>query len=104
MSIEGIISFDLVLTYESAQLRMTGVVQDDSFTEGWMVVVNDEADGELRVSGSSTGDPLTGSAAPLIFLEAEVLGGGRSEVTFTTMQFNAGTADATAGHVRIGTP
>ena len=104
MSIEGIISFDLVLTYDSAQLRMTGVVQDDSFTEGWMVVVNDEADGELRVSGSSTGDPLTGPAAPLIFLEAEVLGGGRSEVTFTTMQFNAGTADATAGHVRIGTP
>jgi len=101
LSIEGIISFDLVVTYDPAHLRLTGVVQDDTFAEGWMVAVNDQADGELRVSGTSTGDPLTGPAAPLIFLEAKVLGGGNSEVTFTTMQFNAGSADATAGHVRV---
>ncbi|NBB99774.1 MAG: hypothetical protein GVY15_02805 [Bacteroidetes bacterium] len=102
LSIEGIISFDLVVTYDPAHLRLTGVVQDDTFTEGWMVAINDRADGELRVSGTSTGDPLAGPAGPLIFLMADVLGGGRSAVTFTTMRFNDGTADATAGHVRVG--
>lgn len=104
LSIEGIISFDLVVTYDPTHLRLTGVVQDDTFTEGWMVAINDRADGELRVSGTSTGDPLIGPAGPLIFLAADVLGGGRSAVPFTTMRFNDGTADATTGHVRIGEP
>ncbi|NBB86278.1 MAG: hypothetical protein GVY12_08700 [Bacteroidetes bacterium] len=104
LSIEGIISFDLVVTYDPAHLRLTGVVQDDTSTEGWMVAINDRTDGELRVSGTSTGDPLKGPAGPLLFLTAEVLGGGRSAVTFSTMRFNDGTADATPGHVRIGEP
>lgn len=102
LSIEGIISFDLVVTYDPAHLRLTGVVQDDTFTEGWMVAVNDQENGELRVSGTSTGDPLTGPPGPLIFLAAEVLGGGEPPVAFTTMRFNNGTADTSAGHVRIG--
>ena len=101
LSIEGIISFDLVVTYDPTHLRLTGVLQDGTFTEGWMVAINDRADGELRVSGTSTGDPLAGPTGPLLFLAAEVLGGGRSAVTFTTMRFNDGTADATAGHVHI---
>jgi len=101
MAIDGVISFDMVATFDPAHLRFNGVVQDDAFSEGWMVAVNDQEEGELRVSGTSTGDPLVGPPGPLLFLEFELLGGGDPEIRFTSMRFNDGDAAVTGGSVRV---
>ncbi len=101
LTIEGIISFDMEITYDADVLKAVGIATEETFSEGWMTAVNAEEPGLLRISGTSSADPLQGPPAPLLYLRFEVVSHGESELDFRTMQFNNGEAFTTPGSVTI---
>ncbi len=101
----GVISYDLVVTYDPAVLRPSTIPYDKSGTlSGSMsVTTNTGVSGELRLSVFGAGG-LTGSGI-LLNLKFDVIGSPSacSNLTFTSFKFNEGNpcSTTTAGRVCV---
>ena len=97
-----IFSFQGTVAFDAAVLRITGVTNGGTLTDGWLLVPSMGPD---RVRFASTSArPIAREDAPgiLLLLEAKLIAEGTSPLIFTDFMFNEGnpTAATTDGFVR----
>ena len=86
---DDILAFQFDVNFDPAVLDITGATTTGSLSEGFTVITNPLDDGVVRLAAAGT-SAITGEGT-LIFLRANLLSGGSSDITLTNVIFNEGT-------------
>ena len=101
LSGENVLSYIFTVVYNPDDLTITGVNANGTLSAGAVVVANTNTPGQVVVTMSGA-SPLSG-AGVLINLNAELVGPGSSDLSFSSFQYNSGTpaVSTTDGRVTI---
>lgn len=90
---ENVLTYLFTVVYNAQDLTITGVNTTGTLSAGATVVANTDVPGQVVVTMSGI-SPLTG-AGVLINLNAELVGPGTSDLSFSSFEYNSGTPAVT---------
>ena len=96
---KGVASFEMMLNYDPAVIRIDAVAQGGSLSAGTTADVNLDTPGQANIAWAST-TPLTGQGI-LLNLQVSLLSIGSSNIAFSSFQFNEGTPPVTTLDGRV---
>jgi hypothetical protein len=98
---DDVISFEFDVTFDPTVIDITGASTDGTLSDGFTVVVNEVAAGQVRVAAAGTSE-IAGEGT-LINLVADLLQAGESDLTISNLVFNEGAPvlAAIAGRISI---
>ena len=84
----GVTSYEFTLTFDESVLQITGAEGEGTLSEGMTITSNPQNAGEISVAAAGQ-EVLTGDGT-LLYLSADYVGAGSSDVVFSSFMFNEG--------------